>query len=63
MLQGKKRYLGILITIGAKLLQGFGILDEGAAQAIETVGIGVFGVGYVDAEKRKTEALKEVARK
>ena len=61
-LEGKKRYLGILVFGTAKALENAGKLGPGAAELIQIVGGTVFGIGYVDAEKRKTQALKEVAR-
>jgi len=61
-LEGKKRYLGIFTVAAAKALEGAGLIGEGAASLIELIGGTVFGIGYVDAEKRKVEEIKKQAK-
>lgn len=62
-LSGKKRYLGLAVVVLAKLLEGAGNLSEGTADTLETVGGALFGVGYIDSEKRKEAELKKATPK
>jgi len=61
-LRGKKRYLGIFTYAAARALEGAGKISAGTSDVIELIGGTVFGIGYVDAEKRKLEEIKKQAK-